>query len=250
MTSPDLIQLLALAQRAATRASDALVSERAQWRAVEAEEGREVKLRADKFAEALIVETLQAGSPYRILSEEIGWVRGDDSDLLWAVDPLDGSVNYAQGFPHWAVSIALVRGLSPVLGVVDCPALGERFTGIAGGGAWLNGEPTRVSDVSDPMRGILMTGIPARARADDEAMAGFAQRLARWRKVRMIGSAACAIAAVAAGRAEAYHETGGMLWDVAGACAVAAGAGALLRIDGAAPDQPLDVRVTNGAAPL
>jgi len=246
----DFPRLLALAERAAARASGALVAERNQWRVVDAEEGREVKVRADRFAEALIVETLQSESAYRILSEEIGWVSGDESDLFWVVDPLDGSVNYAQGFPHWAVSIALVRGLSPLVGVVDCPALGERFTGIAGQGAWLNGGAIRVSDVADPMRGILMTGIPARASADAETMAAFAQRLARWRKVRMIGSAACAIAAVAAGRAEAYHETGGMLWDVAGGCAVAAGAGAQVTIDGAAPDRPLDVRVTNEAAPL
>lgn len=249
MSEPDLTKLLALAERAAARASAALVAQRAQWRAVEAEEGREVKLRADRHAEALIVETLQAESPYRILSEEIGWIAGDASDLLWAVDPLDGSVNYAQGFPHWAVSIALVRGLEPLLGVVECPALGERFTGIAGKGAWLNGEAISVSDVADPLRGVLMTGIPARARADAAAMAALAERLMRWRKVRMIGSAACAIVAVAAGRAEAYHESGGMLWDVAGGCAVAGGAGAHVRIVADAPDAPLDVTVTNGAVP-
>lgn len=242
--------LLAVAERAAALAGDALVARRAEWGAVEAEAGREVKIRADRHAEALIVQALQAQSRYRILSEEVGWIAGTEGDLLWAVDPLDGSVNYAQGFPHWAVSIALVRGTTPLLGVVACPQLGETFTGVAGAGAWLNGAPIRVSAVADPMRGVLMTGIPARAAADEPAMAAFAQRLARWRKVRMIGSAACAIVAVAAGRADAYHETGGMLWDVAGGCAVAAGAGAEVEIAATAADAPLDVRVTNGVAPL
>jgi myo-inositol-1(or 4)-monophosphatase len=250
MSDIDRHRLLALADHAAQRASDALLAQRGDWGAVEAEAGREVKVRADRYAEALIVDALQAQSAYRILSEEVGWIAGAESGLLWAVDPLDGSVNYAQGFPHWAVSIALVRGTTPLLGVVLCPQLGERFTGIAGEGAWLNGAPIRVSAVADPARGVLMTGIPARAVADQPAMAAFATRLSRWRKVRMIGSAACAIVAVAAGRADAYHENGGMLWDIAGGCAVAEGAGATVAITATAADAPLDVRVTNGVVAL
>lgn len=249
MTDQDL---LALAQHAAARASAALVESRAAWRAVEAEEGREVKLQADRHAEALIIEMLRAETPYRILSEEIGWVDGAADDIVWAVDPLDGSVNYAQGFPHWGVSIALVRGGKPVIGVVDCPALGEVFSGIAGQGAWLNGAPMRVSDVSDPQRGVLMTGIPARAAVDPATMAAFTARITRWRKVRMIGSAACALAYVAAGRADSYHETGGMMWDVAGGCAVVAGAGgriAIAGVDSDALDSRLDVRADNGNVP-
>ena len=132
MSNLDLRGLLDLAERAAARAASALLAERATWSIVEAEEGREVKLRADRHAEALIVETLHRSAPYRILSEEAGWIAGGegaDADLMWAVDPLDGSVNYAHGFPHWAVSIALVRAGTPVLGVVHCPALGEIYSG-------------------------------------------------------------------------------------------------------------------------
>ncbi len=253
MSDLDLRRLLALAERAAARAGAALLAERAAWRVVEAEEGREVKLRADRHAEALIIETLRAEAPYRLLSEEVGWVAGgagEDADLMWAVDPLDGSVNYAQGFPHWAVSIALVRGGTPILGVVDCPALGEVYSGALGLGATLNGAPIAVSSVSEAARGILMTGIPSRAATDPATMAAFAARIARWRKVRMIGSAACALVYVGAGRADAYHETGGMLWDVAGGCAVVAAAGGRVDIDMTAPDKPLDVRVTNAVVAL
>ncbi len=253
MSDPDLRRLLDLAERAAARAGAALLKERAAWSVVEAEEGREVKVRADRHAEALIIEMLRAEAPYRILSEEAGWVAGadgEDADLMWAVDPLDGSVNYALGFPHWAVSIALVRGGTPILGVVDCPALGEIYSGAIGLGATLNGAPMAVSSVVDASRGILMTGIPARAATDPATMEAFAARIARWRKVRMIGSAACALAYVAAGRADAYHETGGMLWDVAGGCAVAAAAGAKVEIASTALDKPLDVRVTNASVVL
>ena len=250
MAEPDLRRLLNLAERAVREAAVALVAERTECRTLEAEEGREVKLRADRQAEALIIETLRAESPYRILSEEIGWVAGDESDLVWAVDPLDGSVNYVQGFPHWAVSIALVRGFSPLLGVVECPALEETFTAIAGEEAWLNRAPISVSAVHDPMRGVLMTGIPARAAVDAQAMGTFALELARWRKVRMIGSAACALACVGAGRADAYHETGGMLWDVAGGLAIVAGAGGTVAVSGDTLDGPLDVKAWNGAVAI
>lgn len=245
--------LLALAKRAAARAAAALLESRAAWRQVESEEGREVKLTADRHAEALIIETLQAETPYRILSEERGWVEGAADDVVWAVDPLDGSVNYAQGFPHWGVSVALVRAGAPVIGVVDCPALGEVFSGIAGEGAWLNDASISVSEVDDPGRGVLMTGIPARAATDPETMSAFTARITRWRKVRMIGSAACALAYVGAGRAEAYHETGGMVWDVAGGCAVVAGAGGAVMIRGVdsdALDSRLDVRAHNGHVAL
>ncbi|MDX2234696.1 MAG: inositol monophosphatase family protein [Hyphomonadaceae bacterium] len=250
MTDADLKRLCALARTAAVAAGDALVRERLAWRAVESEEGREVKLRADRGAEALIVAALQAGSPYPILSEEIGWVGGADRDVVWAVDPLDGSVNYAQGFPHWAVSIALVVAGRPTVGVVHLPALGETFTGVAGVGAACNDAPVAVSAVDDPARGVLMTGIPARAATDADAMAALQARLLRWRKVRMIGSAACALAYVAAGRADAYHETGGMLWDVAGGCALVTAAGGIAAITADALDAPLDVRAGNGRVAL
>ena len=253
MSEPDFRALLALAERAAAHAGAALLAQRAAWGVVEAEEGREVKVSADRHAEAMILEALRAEAPYRVLSEEAGWVGGDggeDPALMWAVDPLDGSVNYAQGFPHWGVSIALVRNGAPILGVVNCPALGEVYSGAVGLGATLNGAPIAVSGVANAARGILMTGIPARAATDRDTMEAFAARIARWRKVRMIGSAACALAYVAAGRADAYHETGGMLWDVAGGCAVVAAAGGRVDIVATAPDQPLDVRVTNAIVAL
>ena len=134
--------------------------------------------------------------------------------------------------------------------MVDCFVLRQRYRGIVGVGAWCNGQPIRPSQVQDPARGVLSTGIPAAARTDPEAMAALSARLVRWRKVRMIGSAAAALVNVASGRADAYHESGGRLWDVAGGCAVAAAAGCHVEIQGASLDGPLDVTVTNGLVPL
>jgi myo-inositol-1(or 4)-monophosphatase len=246
----DLRELLAIATAAASAAGAALKSNRAAWSVIEAEHGREVKIDADTRAEALILSHLSENSDYRIISEEAGWSRAVESGdrYVWAVDPLDGSVNYLRGYPHCAVSIALLDSGAPILGVVNCFLLDETFSGAVGEGAWLNGAPMRVSDIAEPSSGILQTGVPS--RASDASMKLFEQRLRTWQKVRMIGSAATALAYVAAGRAEAYRESGSMIWDVAAGCALVKAAGGEYRIDGAKLDQPLEVAACNARAPL
>ena len=135
--------------------------------------------------------------------------------------------------------IALLRDETPVLGAVNCFLLDELFTGADANGAWLNGRAIQVSEIDDPARGILQTGVPA--RADAASFAQFEARLRTWRKVRMIGSAATALAYVAAGRAEAYRESGAMIWDVAGGCALVRAAGGRAEYSGPALDGPLEV---------
>lgn len=241
-------ELLALATAAADEAGRALKNNRRSWASIDAELGREVKIAADQRAEAMILERLSAAAPFPILSEETGWSAGRDLETFWAVDPLDGSVNYLQGYPHCAVSIALMHRGVALLGVVDCFLLDERFTGVVGSGARLNGAPIRVSQTSDPARGVLNTGIPSRMAADAAARDALMDRLMRWRKVRMIGSAASALAYVAAGRADAYRESGAMLWDVAAGCALVAAAGGAVRLSGL--EGPLEVEATNGVIPI
>lgn len=244
----ELAELLSIADRLARDAGEALKAHRAEWAVIAAEQGREVKIDADERAEAMILSALERAAPFPVISEEAGWVRAGESRYVWAVDPLDGSVNYLRGYPHCAVSIALLDGGAPVLGIVDCFAVGERFTGLVGTGAWLNGAPMRVSDIADPASGILQTGVPS--RASPESMDLFESRLKTWRKVRMIGSAASALAYVAAGRAEAYRESGSMIWDVAAGCALVRAAGGIFDIGGAALDQPLEVAACNGFVTL
>lgn len=250
MANAETRDLLAIAEAAAIEAATALKRHRAAWSGVEAEQGREVKVDADRRAEALILEFLAARAPFPVISEEAGWVEGAPGALIWAVDPLDGSVNYIKGYPHCAVSIALLRDGEPVLGVVDCFLLGERFTGLVGEGAWLDGAPIRVSDVSEPARGVLNTGVPARAQVDPAAMKQLTDRLLAWRKVRMIGSAAAALAYVAAGRADSYRESGSMVWDVAAGCALVRAAGGVSFMRGERLDGPLEVGAGNGRAPI
>jgi myo-inositol-1(or 4)-monophosphatase len=106
----------------------------------------------------------------------------------------------------------------------------------------------RVSTIADPASGILQTGVPS--RASPESMALVEARLKTWRKVRMIGSAATALACVAAGRAEAYRESGSMIWDVAAGCALVKAAGGEFHISGASLDQPLEVAAGNALVTL
>ncbi|HWA21973.1 MAG TPA: inositol monophosphatase [Caulobacterales bacterium] len=250
MAEIDLDALLSVAADAAREAGEALRAHRLQWSGIESVVGREVKVGADRKAEAIVLDALKAapeiaGRPIPILSEEAGWVGEREGDLAWAVDPLDGSVNYIKGYPHCAVSIALMRGREPLLGVIDCFLLNETFTGIVGRGAKLNGGAIKVSSAADRGAGILATGIPARAQIDGPVFEAFMTDMLQWRKVRMIGSAAAALAYVACGRADFYRESGAMLWDVAGGCALVLAAGGRVRMDGPALDQPLTVAASN-----
>ncbi len=241
----DYRALAQLAAETARMAGAALLAHRSEWAAQDSVQGREVKIRADAAAEALILPALRAASPYPVLSEEAGW-SGAAGPRFWAVDPLDGSVNYLLGYPHVGVSIALVDDGQPVLGAFYNFVLNEMFFGAVGQGAELNGRAMQVSDVTRAPEGLLATGIPARARTDQAFAAQLTARMLAFRKVRMIGSAAAALCNVAAGRADAYWEEAIMLWDVAAGCALVRAAGGRVQINGPALDQPLLVTADNG----
>lgn len=237
--------LVQSAAEIARKAGHALNQYRKDWAIQESVQGREVKIRADAAAEALILPALHALGPYSILSEEAGW-SGPAGDRFWAVDPLDGSVNYLLGYPHVGVSISLIAHGQPVLGVFYNFVLEEMFLGAEGEGADLNGRPIRVSSTRSASEGLLATGIPARARTDQAFAAALTARMLAFRKVRMIGSAAAALCNVAAGRADAYWEEAIMLWDVAAGCALVRAAGGRVDIGGPALDQKLTITADNG----
>jgi myo-inositol-1(or 4)-monophosphatase len=116
----------------------------------------------DKAAEGLILGRLEAAFPvHRFLAEEAGgdeW--RDPGPPIWLIDPLDGTNNFAHGFPHVGVSLALVEDRQPVLGVIHDPLRQETFTAASGGGAYLNGEPIHVNRVEHLADAFLATGFP------------------------------------------------------------------------------------------
>ena len=207
-----------MADAAAAAAGEALLANRAQWGVIEAEHGREVKIDADKHAEAHRARRARSARATIRSSPKKPAGRARCSAAIASSGRSIRST--AASIICAAIRIAPFRSrcwirAQPVLGVVDCFVTRERFTGVVGEGAWLNGAPMRVSDIANPAKGILQTGVPS--RASDDSMKAFEQRLRTWQKVRMIGSAATALAYVAAGRAEAYRESGSMIWDVAAA---------------------------------
>ena len=120
---------------------------------------------ADRTSEKLIVQRLRAAFPsHSIVAEEGGGGHGSDPEYVWYVDPLDGTTNFAHGFPVFNVTLGLERAGELVAGVVFDPTRNELFTAEAGGGAWLNGERIRVSVATRLEDALVATGFPSRKR--------------------------------------------------------------------------------------
>lgn len=172
---------------------------------------------ADLASERLILERLRAAFPeHRILAEESG---GDDWQTeapIWLIDPLDGTVNFAHGFPHFCVSLALVVNGEIELGVTHDPLRRETFAARRGTGAMCNGAPIRVGQRQRLADALLVTGFPYDRRT---AFDNNAQRvdpfLRRSQGLRRTGSACLDLAYIAAGRLDGYWELRLKPWDVA-----------------------------------
>lgn len=134
----------------------------------------------------------------------------------WIIDPVDGTTNFAHGFPFVCTSVALYDGQTPVLGIVNAPLLGQRFHAVAGGGAFCNGEPLAVSRVSELVDALVATGFPyATMEHLDMVLAELRAVLGATQGIRRPGSAALDLAYVAAGRFDAFYEMALNPWDVA-----------------------------------
>ncbi len=174
---------------------------------------------ADIAAERLIVERIRSYHPrHAILTEESGDVDvpgGASSEYKWVIDPLDGTTNYAHGYPCFCVSIALERDGEVVVGVVYDPTRDELFAAERGEGATLNGRRVRVSETADLNAALLCTGFPYDVRDRGDFARHFRNFIMRAQSVRRDGAAALDLAYVAAGRFECFYEEGLRPWDVA-----------------------------------
>lgn len=171
---------------------------------------------ADRLSEALILKRIGSAYPdHDILAEESP-ERSSGSNFRWIIDPLDGTTNYAHGYPFFCVSIALEARGEILLGCVYNPMLDELFIAERGSGAFLNGRRLRVSQTADLSHSLVATGFPYDLRRDPnnninyfEAMTLHAQAL------RRTGAAALDLAHVAAGRLDGFWQMKLMPWDVA-----------------------------------
>jgi len=173
---------------------------------------------ADLASEALITERIRSHFPkHSILAEEAGdtVVIEGEGDWKWIIDPLDGTTNYAHGYPCFCVTIALERAGEIVLGVTYDPTRDELFAAEKGGGATLNGKAIHVSATDELGNSLLVTGFPYDIKYRTDIARHLTDFLLSTRGVRRDGSAAIDLAYVACGRFDGFWEEGLNPWDVA-----------------------------------
>ena len=193
----------------------------------------EVDVEVERMFRALVAERFP---DHDVLAEEMGQTRTGASHR-WVFDPLDGTTNYAHGIPIFCSTLALEIDGQPVVGAVYDPNRRELFTAERGVGAWLNGDPLRVSSSSTLVDAVLVTGFPYDIREPkrmEEILSVFTGVLGHARAIRRLGSAAIDLCWVAAGRMDAFWEQALHAWDVmAGGLIVQEAGGQVTGIDGA-----------------
>ncbi|MTJ12464.1 inositol monophosphatase [Anabaena sp. UHCC 0187] len=171
---------------------------------------------ADKASEQVILEVLRRHFPqHSILAEESGKLGNQDNEFLWAIDPLDGTTNYAHQYPCFAVSIGLMIQGVPKVGVIYDPFRDELFRAAAGLGATRNRRPIQVSQTAELGKSLLVSGFAYdRRETPDNNYAEFCHLTHLTQGVRRDGAAALDLAYVACGRVDGYWERGIAPWDV------------------------------------
>jgi myo-inositol-1(or 4)-monophosphatase len=156
------------------------------------------------------------------------WANARDR-IVWIVDPLDGTTNYAHGVPHYAVSVAATRGGEVLAGAVYNPAADECFTAACTGTAQLNGQPIRVSGVERLSDALVAGSISAGVRRDSAEASNLLNVIEQAQSFRRSGSAALNMCYVAAGRYDAYWATETRAWDIAAGWLIVERAGGVVR---------------------
>lgn len=170
---------------------------------------------ADRASERLIVERLRTHFPaHSIVAEEGGGHEGS-SEYRWYVDPLDGTTNFAHGFPMFNVTLALERAGELIAGVIYHPIHNEMFSAESGGGAYLNNRRIHVSKAARVDDALVATGFPSRKRHENVNVHFYYQLAMMSHGVRRAGAAALDLAYVACGRLDAFWEFGLNPWDMA-----------------------------------
>jgi myo-inositol-1(or 4)-monophosphatase len=182
---------------------------------VSSSEAHDIKLEIDVRAQDLITESLLKKFPEHALYGEEGIVGDQESDHQWVVDPLDGTVNYFYGIPHFCVSIALRFMGEIIVGVIYDPMREELWATQKGGQPALNGKPFRVSERADLAESVISVGLSKTGVTIEAGLPLLQEMVHRARKCRLMGSAALDMAYVACGRLDAYIEQGISLWDIA-----------------------------------
>jgi myo-inositol-1(or 4)-monophosphatase len=204
---------------------------------------------ADRASEKLIVERLRARWPEHGIVAEEGTRKDIDAEYRWYVDPLDGTTNFAHGYPVFCVSMALVRKDDQIeAGILYDPTRDEMFSAARGQGATLNGKPIHVSKTTTLAESILGTGFPSHKRHKNPNIHFYHQLTLRSHGVRRAGSAALDLGNVASGRYDGFWEFNLNTWDTAAGVLLVQEAGGRVTRFGGTPFRldSREVLATNG----
>ncbi|MFN5193885.1 MAG: inositol monophosphatase family protein [Cyanobacteriota bacterium] len=241
LSAAELAELADVARGAATAGGERLSHHFGRLNRIR-EKGRagDLVTEADVASETAVLEVLAGRTPdVAVLAEESGLHQGERDGLQWCVDPLDGTTNYAHGYPFFGCSVGLLWRNTPLLGALAVPALGNLYWAAPGLGAWCDDAPIAVSGCDQLSESLLATGFAYdRTSRLDNNYAEFAWFTHRTRGVRRAGAAAVDLACVAAGCLDGYWERGLSPWDLAaGVVLVEQAGGVVCSYDGG----PLDL---------
>jgi myo-inositol-1(or 4)-monophosphatase len=228
-------ELLKFGIRVAKKAGKIIMKRYGQAHKIEFKKANDLVTEADKKAEAFIIKKIRSRYPHHeILAEERGAVpvkELDEERIRWIIDPLDGTTNFAHGFPFFAVSIGIEKNGEVIGGIVYAPYLKELFHAGKYMGAYLNGKKIEVSDTEELEHSLLATGFSAEDR--DINLPYLVRYLNEVQAIRRAGSAAMDLCYVACGRLDGFWEFGLKQWDVAaGALIVEEAGGQVTNFDG------------------
>jgi len=205
---------------------------------------KDIKTEADMAAHEYICEKLSnTGIP--IISEEGNNEKFNVSDRQWIIDPIDGTLNLFRRFCMSAVSIALWEGGVPVLGVVHHLFSNEVFTSFQHRGAYKNDHRISVSTIKQKNEAILATGFPSGRDYSKISLDKFIVNIQKYKKIRMLGSAALMLSYVANGNFDVYHEEDIYIWDVAAGLALVLEAGGTYRIRPGSSSFKYNIKASN-----
>ena len=211
----------------------------------------DIKLALDVESQELITQRLLGRFPDHAIYGEEGLAGNQRSEWHWIVDPIDGTVNYFYGLPHYCISIALRRGDELQLGVIYDPQRDELWQTVKGGESLLNGRTIRVSERTELAESVVSIGFSKSKATINAGLQLLPKYVDRVRKCRMMGSAALDLAYVATGRLDAYIEQSVSLWDIAAGQMLVENAGGKIEVTPRTdnPDK-LSVRAWNGKIQL
>jgi len=219
----DHVNALSTALKAAGQAGRVLMDLYSQPHDIQYKGAIDLVTEADVASENAIKSVITAESPVDIMAEESASSTACPDGPVWIIDPLDGTTNYAHGFPFFCISICYYLGTAqgghepgPVAGAVYCPVLDEMFAALRGHGAWIDSTPMSTTTEQELNRGLMATGFPYTIREESQWVLQALQRvIVQAQGMRRAGAAALDLAWLAAGRVDGFWEAGLKPWDTA-----------------------------------